>query len=104
MAENKKEAKYLPIFVALVGAFGGGVSSNYLWVKYADPETVRPDPFYGAQGRALIERVDLLESELRSLRRNVDALPPRELTERILKLELIVEQLHEDFEALNKLK
>ena len=91
---------YIPILVAIVVTFGGTVGGNYLLVRDVIPEVVRADPFYGVQGRSLDDRLTEVEKEERELKSKVNSLPPRELTERVLRLELLIEELRKDVDKL----
>jgi len=91
---------WTPIIVAIIGTFGAGAGANYLLVSRSTvlQEIARPDPFTGAQARALEQRTSTIEKEVAQLRRDVDKLPPRELTERILAIELELRTLRRDIE------
>jgi len=50
---------YRPVFLALyfLGAVLSGAGGNYLWLRNAGPEVVRPDPYTGTQAKALERRL-----------------------------------------------
>ena len=81
----------LSIILGTIGAGGG----QFLWMTTADLESVaRPDPFTGSDAM-------VLQSQIADLQRQIDRLPPRELTERVTILELEVKALKERAAAQN---
>jgi len=89
---------YIPVVVAIIGAFGGGVGANYLLVSNVAPDLqtlARPDPFTGAQGQAI-------EKRLSDLERRVDQLPPRELELAVQILRHDLNEIHRRIEKLEK--
>lgn len=87
------------LVIAILGAFGGGFGSNYLWVR-ANPESfsemVRPDPFTGAEGRELERKLDSVAAQLRELGNRVERHNPEEVVQRITVLELEVRRIKQD--------
>ena len=93
---------YVPVLVAIISTFGLTVGGNYILVRDLTPEVIAPDRFTGAEGRSLEQRLDALERDILELRRLIDRLPPRELTERVLRLELEVAAVKKEIERLSK--
>jgi hypothetical protein len=89
---------YIPVLAAVILTFGGTLGGNYLLVRDAADSIIVPDRFTGTEGREFERRIDEIEREDASLRRDLDNMPPRELTERILRLEVAVQQLKRDIE------
>ena len=80
LSDEKKNGKwYIAILASLLGSAGGS-GGTYFYLNTREPDQFRPDPFTGTQGRELEQRV-------RQLERDVAGLPPRDLTDRVLKLE-----------------
>ena len=95
---------YIPVLVAIVSTFGLTVSGNYLLVRDIAPELMAPDRFTGEEGKILERRLDAIEIGVTQLRGEMDLLPPRELTDRILKLEGSLEQLRIDVNRMHSAK
>ena len=99
---SRLNGNVLGVVIAVLGAFGGGFGSNYLWLR-ANPESlaemVRPDPFTGQEGRALERKLDNVASQLRELGNRVERHEPEEVVERITVLELEVRRIKEDIRA-----
>lgn len=101
--DSRNGSSVIPIVVAVLGAFGGGLGGNYLWVRAApdEYETIsRPDPFTGTEGRELERRIDNITTLLNGIQRQVDRMPPRELTERLALVEREVLLLHGELAKL----
>jgi len=97
---NHRNGKFLlTAVVATVGAVGGASSGTYIYLNQMPPEVLqqvaRPDPFTGTQG-------DDFQRQISKIQREVDRLPPRELTERIALLEREVELLREEIDRLTQ--
>ena len=94
---NLRNGKFLfTALVSIIGAVGGAGSGSYLYFSNVAPtqlqSMVRPDPFTGSQARDL-------QAQISALRRAIDQLPPRELTERLALLEREVQLLRETMAA-----
>ena len=50
--------------IAVASAFLGGAGGPVLFLKFTDGEYLRPDPFTGAQGKALERRITSLEKHV----------------------------------------
>lgn len=97
---------WIPVIVAIIGAFGGGAGANYLLLRQGPAlETLaRPDKFTGTEAQALEDELRLefhnqleeIRLSISELHRDLDKLPPRELTDRVLRLELQVDDIHDD--------
>ncbi len=92
---------YIPVLVAIIVTFGATVGGNYVLVTDLAPELAAPDRFTGTEAKAFERRLDAHKLEIAELRREMDKLPPRELTERILKLEVGLHQLQIDFKRVH---
>lgn len=58
--------KYTAVVVAIIGAFIGSTSTVAIYLgSPVAKEIVRSDPFTGAQGAALIQRINSLEQQVR---------------------------------------
>lgn len=93
---NDLVSRYVPVLVAIVVTFGTTVGANRYLVNEITPELIRPDPFTGTEGKRLETAIETLRTEVVDLRRQVDKLPPRELTERVRIIELQIVQLQRD--------
>lgn len=98
-AGSRLNGNLFGLVIAILGAFGGGFGSNYLWVR-ANPESfsemVRPDPFTGSQGRELERKLDSVAHQLRELGNRVERHEPEEVVQRITVLELEVRRIKQD--------
>ena len=106
MADNKPRdgvKPYVPVIVAIIVTFGATFGANSLLVHNATVEVDAPDRYTGTQAiadREWVEaRLDALGNEITQLRRDLDKLPPRALTDRVLKLELELKELRRIVEA-----
>lgn len=60
---DKLDGKLSPrstVLVAIVSSILGATGGHFLMVRFA-PDSLRPDPFTGAQGRSLERRLEKLE-------------------------------------------
>lgn len=98
--DNPKDGvkPYVPLLVAIVSTFGLTLGGNHLLLRNLSPEAIAPDRYTGAEGAKLEARVTELEDEVSLVRLLIGQLPPRELTDRVLKLEIELRQLRQDIE------
>ena len=93
----------LNIAIYLISGFVGGGSGVYFYFDRVGPSQLqtiaRPDPFTGSQGLDLQRRLREHEDRISILQRQVDQLPPREVTEQLALLQREVELLRKDLEA-----
>ena len=105
---NGKINGHLPyILIALLGGgvvgTGGGAGGSWLYFSRLAPaqiqEMARPYPFTSLDAEKLINRLEALEEHDYEQDRRMDQLPPRALTDSLLRLELQLEHLTENLES-----
>lgn len=96
---GKDGAAYVPLVVAILGAFGGGFGANHIWVRSYTAEMqemARPDPFTGTQGRELERRLSQIAGEVGLIRQSV----PTDLNARLAIVEREIKALSDDVKEL----
>lgn len=93
---------YIPVLVAIISTFGLTLGGNHLLLNSLTPEAIAPDRFTGTEAKALEQRIAKLEDEVKDLRLDLNKLPPRELTDRVLSLEIQLRRLRQDFDECCK--
>lgn len=73
-----------------------GVAGNMAYTQYSlRPETIRPDPFTGTQGKDLEQRLETLSHEVESVRQAGPVEVRRDLMAIMGRLELIASKMDE---------
>ena len=90
------------VVVAIITSALGSSGGTFLYLNRSGAEEIRkiarPDPFTGTEGLEVKRSLDTLRASIVDLQRQVDKLPPRELTERLSVVRREVELLRADFE------
>jgi len=87
---------YIPVLVAIISTFGLTVSGNYLLVRDLTPEVVAPDRFTGTEAQKIKLELAQVRGDIVSLKLKINQLPPRELLDRIIKIELTLDRLERE--------
>lgn len=96
---NGRNGKLIHLAIILFSSVGGAGGGTFIYLNAVAPAQIqavaRPDPFTGTDGQAIRQQLAELRQTINNQQRQIDRLPPRDLTERIRLLEREVELLRD---------